>query len=117
MAQPAAGKLIAVALYRHKGTETTPVNLGIAAELSSFGYFQRGSVKEMITFLARTIVQRTQPGGGRRHTHQLQPACSHHHCPGRYDRTKRAFSMLSSWFRPQASVRPSSRRITIAMYG
>lgn len=55
-------KIVAVALYRHRGGEVEPVCMGLAAELSSFGYFQRSSVKEMITFLARTIVQRTQPG-------------------------------------------------------
>eukprot|EP00877_Chromochloris_zofingiensis_P008019 jgi/Chrzof1/3470/Cz12g26220.t1 len=42
--------------------EAAPFNLGMAADLSSFGYFQRGSVKEMITFLTKTIVQRTLPG-------------------------------------------------------
>ena len=74
MAQPPAslGKLIAVSLYRHKGTEVVPVCMGLAAELSSFGYFQRGSVKEMITFLSRTIVQRTQPGGQRQRQGQGQ---------------------------------------------
>lgn len=55
-------KLLAVALYNHRGPEVEPVCLGLAAELSSFGYFQRGSVKEMLSFLSKTIVQRTVPG-------------------------------------------------------
>ncbi|KAF8067270.1 YKT61 [Scenedesmus sp. PABB004] len=55
-------KLLAVALYSHRGPDAEPVCLGLAAELSSFGYFQRSSVKEMLSFLSKTIVQRTQPG-------------------------------------------------------
>lgn len=33
-----------------------------ACELSDFGYFQRGSVREMITFFSKTIAKRTPPG-------------------------------------------------------
>lgn len=59
-------KLIAVAMFRQPdgGVDAggAPVALGMAADLTGFGYFQRASVREMISFLARTIVQRTQPG-------------------------------------------------------
>lgn len=60
-------KLIAVAMFRQGagasgGAAANPIALGMAADLSGFGYFQRASVREMISFLARTIVQRTQPG-------------------------------------------------------
>jgi synaptobrevin family protein YKT6 len=58
-------KLIAVAMFRQAdgaGAGDPPTALGMAADLSGFGYFQRASVREMISFLARTIVQRTQPG-------------------------------------------------------
>jgi hypothetical protein len=55
-------KLLAVALYNHRGPEVEPVCLGLGAELSSFGYFQRSSVKEMLAFLSKTIVQRTAAG-------------------------------------------------------
>lgn len=59
-------KLIAVAMFRQPdgGAESgaPPIALGMAADLSGFGYFQRASVREMISFLARTIVQRTQAG-------------------------------------------------------
>lgn len=61
-APPATMKLLAVALYHHKGPEVEPACLGLAAELSSFGYFQRASVKEMLSFLSKTIVQRTAAG-------------------------------------------------------
>lgn len=61
-------KLIAVAMFRQADGagagdgSSPPIALGMAADLSGFGYFQRASVREMISFLARTIVQRTQPG-------------------------------------------------------
>lgn len=61
-------KLIAVAMFRQPddasgaGANANPVALGMASDLSAFGYFQRASVREMISFLARTIVQRTAPG-------------------------------------------------------
>jgi len=55
-------KLLAIALYAYKDPETAPTCLGLAADLSGFGYFQRSSVREMLAFTARTIVQRTQPG-------------------------------------------------------
>ena len=55
-------KLLAVALYAYKGQDADPVCLGLATDLSGFGYFQRRHVREMLAFTARTIVQRTQPG-------------------------------------------------------
>ncbi|KIZ01023.1 VAMP-like protein YKT61 [Monoraphidium neglectum] len=55
-------KLLALTLFSYKGAEAPPVALGMAAELSSFGYFQRASVREMLQFTSRTIVQRTAPG-------------------------------------------------------
>lgn len=38
-----------------------PVMLSSAAELSSFGYFQRGSVKEMFVFFSRTFAKNATP--------------------------------------------------------
>jgi synaptobrevin family protein YKT6 len=55
-------KLLAICLFAYRGAEAPPVGLGMAAELSSFGYFQRSSVREMLQFTSRTIVQRTAPG-------------------------------------------------------
>lgn len=45
-----------------KDSDVDPVILGSAMDLSSFGYFQRGTVKEMIVFVSRTIAKRTPPG-------------------------------------------------------
>jgi len=55
-------KLLAVTLFTYKGAETTPVTLGMASDLSAFGYFQRSTVREMLLFTSRMIVQRTAPG-------------------------------------------------------
>lgn len=33
-----------------------------ACDLSTFGFFQRGTVKEMITFFAKLITKKTEPG-------------------------------------------------------
>ena len=54
-------KLTAVAILKWNG-ESEPLLFGLAADLSTFGFFQRGSVKEMLTFVSRTVAKRTQPG-------------------------------------------------------
>ena len=54
-------KLTAVSILKWNGDKDAFL-LGIAADLSSFGYFQRSTVKEMLTFLSRTVAKRTQPG-------------------------------------------------------
>lgn len=54
-------KLTAVSILKWNGDKEAFL-LGIAADVSSFGYFQRSTVKEMLTFLSRTVAQRTQPG-------------------------------------------------------
>lgn len=54
-------KLTAIALLKWNG-DKEPVSFGMGADLSSFGFFQRGSVKEMLTFVARTVAKRTLIG-------------------------------------------------------
>lgn len=54
-------KLTAIALLKWNG-DREPVLFGMGADLSSFGFFQRGSVKEMLTFVARTVAKRTLIG-------------------------------------------------------
>lgn len=54
-------KLTAVALLKWNG-EREPCLFGLAADLSNFGFFQRGSVKELLTFAARTVAKRTLVG-------------------------------------------------------
>jgi hypothetical protein len=54
-------KLTAVSILKWNGEQEANL-LGLSADLSSFGYFQRGSVKEMLIFVSRTVAKRTQPG-------------------------------------------------------
>lgn len=54
-------KLTAVSILKWNGEQEANL-LGISADLSTFGYFQRGSVKEMLVFVSRTVAKRTQPG-------------------------------------------------------
>ena len=54
-------KLTAIALLKWNG-DKEPVLFGVGTDLSSFGFFQRGSVKEMLTFVARTVAKRTLIG-------------------------------------------------------
>eukprot|EP00270_Netrium_digitus_P019510 TRINITY_DN7705_c0_g2_i2.p1 TRINITY_DN7705_c0_g2~~TRINITY_DN7705_c0_g2_i2.p1 ORF type:complete len:200 (-),score=42.49 TRINITY_DN7705_c0_g2_i2:273-872(-) len=55
-------KITAILIMRSTGESAEPVQLGSVSDLSTFGYFQRSSVKELINFVARTIAQRTPSG-------------------------------------------------------
>jgi synaptobrevin family protein YKT6 len=57
-----AMKVTALSLWKWNGDKAEPTCLGQAEDVAEFGYFQRGSVREMLTFISRTIVKRTQPG-------------------------------------------------------
>jgi hypothetical protein len=61
-------KVYSLALLKYE--ETEPVFLGFASELSSFGYFQRSSVREMLYFISRTLTKRTLPGQRQSIEHQ-----------------------------------------------
>jgi synaptobrevin homolog YKT6 len=55
-------KLTYVALMRWRPGDQEPVLLGTAAELSEYSFFQRGSIKEFMTFTSKTVVRKTQVG-------------------------------------------------------
>jgi len=55
-------KLTAIAILLKRDEDSDPILFGLAADLSNFGFFQRGSVKEVLVFVARTIAKRTQSG-------------------------------------------------------
>ena len=55
-------KITSLSLFRYMGEHGEPVKLANAQDLSNFGYFERSTVKEMLVFVSRTIVKRTQPG-------------------------------------------------------
>ena len=47
-----------MAILKKQNGDLDPVLFGLAADLSNFGFFQRGSVKEMLVFVARTVAKR-----------------------------------------------------------
>lgn len=55
-------KVLGISILRYNPDCTDPVMLIQASELTSFGFFQRGTVKEMLTFFSKTIAKRTPPG-------------------------------------------------------
>jgi hypothetical protein len=55
-------KVTSLSLWKWNGDNIEPTCLGKAEDVAEFGYFERGSVREMLTFISRTIVKRTQPG-------------------------------------------------------
>ena len=53
-------RLFSIAILRN---ETQPaVQLAAAQDLSSFGFFQRSSVGEFMTFFSKTVAERTKAG-------------------------------------------------------
>ena len=55
-------KVTGLFILKNNGTQAEPFILGQATDLSSFGYFQRGPVREMLNFASRTVCKRTAPG-------------------------------------------------------
>jgi synaptobrevin family protein YKT6 len=55
-------KLTAIAVVKYNGPDTEPYILSFVADLSSFGYFQRSSVKEFLMFVSRTVSRKTAVG-------------------------------------------------------
>ena len=55
-------KLTCVAILKFNGPDKDPYILAFDAALDQFGYFQRGTVKEMMTFVSRTVARKTQVG-------------------------------------------------------
>jgi synaptobrevin family protein YKT6 len=55
-------KILGIGILRYNPDISEPVLLIQACELSAFGFFQRGTVREMITFFNKTIAKRSPPG-------------------------------------------------------
>ena len=60
--RPYEMKILAISILRFNEDITEPCVLVQATKLDEFGFFQRGSVKEMITFFSKTITARTPSG-------------------------------------------------------
>ena len=59
-----------MSLFKWNGEAHDPTCLANATDLQNFGYFQRSTVREMLIFVSRTIVKRTQPGQRQSVEHQ-----------------------------------------------
>mmetsp|Transcript_18679 Transcript_18679/g.32404 ORF Transcript_18679/g.32404 Transcript_18679/m.32404 type:complete len:200 (-) Transcript_18679:128-727(-) len=55
-------KILSIGILRYNADTPEPVMLSMVTELSNFGFFQRGTVREMLTFFNKTIAKRTPPG-------------------------------------------------------
>jgi len=55
-------QITSLSLFKWNGELHDPFSLANAQNLDAFGYFQRSTVREMLVFVSRTIVKRTQPG-------------------------------------------------------
>ena len=55
-------KLFAIFVMNNRRRDVDPLIVCSSKDVSSFGYFQRSSVAEMLTFFARTIAKRVGPG-------------------------------------------------------
>ena len=54
-------KIFAISILLAPPSGATSV-LSSASDLSSFSFFQRGSIEEFMTFFAKTVSERTQQG-------------------------------------------------------
>ncbi|KAL2904902.1 VAMP-like protein YKT61 [Bienertia sinuspersici] len=55
-------KITAIVILKCGSTEDNPIILANASDVSTFGFFQRSSVREFIVFVSRTVAKRTLPG-------------------------------------------------------
>uniref|UniRef100_A0A6T5VLC8 V-SNARE coiled-coil homology domain-containing protein n=1 Tax=Leptocylindrus aporus TaxID=1398097 RepID=A0A6T5VLC8_9STRA len=63
-------KVVGLSILRTGPSLDEPLPLAVANDLSSFGYFQRQGVSEMLTFFSKTFSKRTQPGQRQSVTHE-----------------------------------------------
>jgi len=63
-------KVVGLSILRTGGDLDDPILLSMACELSSYGFFQRPGVKEMLTFFSKTFTKRTEAGQRQSITHE-----------------------------------------------
>ena len=63
-------KLTGILILKWNGEASDPYMCGLASDLTQFGYFERPVVRDMLNFVSRTIVKRTQPGQRQTVEHQ-----------------------------------------------
>lgn len=62
-------KIVGLSVLRTSDVDE-PIPLTMACDLSSYGYFQRQGVKEMLTFFSKTFTKRTDSGQRQSITHE-----------------------------------------------
>eukprot|EP00929_Paragymnodinium_shiwhaense_P036456 TRINITY_DN19536_c1_g1_i1.p1 TRINITY_DN19536_c1_g1~~TRINITY_DN19536_c1_g1_i1.p1 ORF type:complete len:200 (+),score=33.30 TRINITY_DN19536_c1_g1_i1:108-707(+) len=55
-------KITSIGILRWNGDTPHPIIMDNVHDLSEFGFFQRGGVKEMLVFVSRTLAERVEPG-------------------------------------------------------
>ena len=65
-------QLTSASILRYNGTSADPYLLGTATDLSTFNYFQRSSVREMLAFTSRTVARRTPENTRQSVEHQVR---------------------------------------------
>jgi synaptobrevin family protein YKT6 len=73
-------KVYSIAVFRKTASES-PILLAVSADLSSFGFFQRSGVREVLMFVMRQVASRTANGSRQSVVHQGH-VC---HCAARSD--------------------------------
>lgn len=63
-------KVVGITILRTGASLPDPIPLSMACDLSSYGFFQRQGVKEMLTFFSKTFTKRTDPGQRQSITHE-----------------------------------------------
>jgi len=63
-------KVVGLTILRTGASLPDPIPISMACDLSSYGFFQRQGVKEMLTFFSKTFTKRTEPGQRQSITHE-----------------------------------------------
>jgi len=63
-------KVVGIAILRTGSDIPDPIPMTMTSDLSSYGFFQRQGVKEMLTFFSKTFSKRTAPGQRQSITHE-----------------------------------------------
>lgn len=63
-------KVVDISILNNSPQLEEPISLTSATDLSSYGYFQKEGVKQMLLFFNKTFIKRTQPGQRQSITHE-----------------------------------------------
>jgi len=63
-------KVVGISILRAGKDVSDPIPVSMVSDLTSYGYFQRQGVKEMLTFFSKTFTKRTELGQRQSITHE-----------------------------------------------